>query len=266
MAFNVLFAVAAYYNLDINQIDIKTAFLYGLIDQLVYVEVPKDFETQATKRMVCKLLKTLYDLKQTPRLWYEKLAKFVLEKLGLQQINAEHSILISLAGINGPIVSTFVDDIKIMGIKDSNVITQVNQKLTVVFKIADIGPINFYQGLKVTRDPEKKIFKLSQPAYIDKILAKFHLDKTKTLNMSMKEISLLSIKNKKAMAAKKKCYQKMTSFIIFSMIETSSNITYATLIVSCFAKNLLYLHHKMVMTIFCYLKATRDVRITCGEE
>lgn len=63
MVFRVLFAIAAYYNLDIDQMDIKTVFLYGFIDKLVYVQVPKGSETQTTKKLVCKLLKALYNLK-----------------------------------------------------------------------------------------------------------------------------------------------------------------------------------------------------------
>lgn len=68
MAFRVLFAIAAYYDLDIDQMDVKTAFLYGLIDQLVYVQIPKGSESSANKGMVCRLLKALYGLTQAPRL------------------------------------------------------------------------------------------------------------------------------------------------------------------------------------------------------
>ena len=139
MAFRVLFAIAAYYDLDIDQMDVKTAFLCGLIDQLVYVQIPKGSESSANKGMVCKLLKALYGLKQVPRLWYERLSKFLLEKLGLQRINADHSIFVSTAGINGPIVSIFVDDIKIMGAKGSGVISRVKEELTAAFEMVDIG-------------------------------------------------------------------------------------------------------------------------------
>lgn len=70
MAFRVLFAIAAYFDLDIDQMDIKSAFLYGLIDQLIYVKLPKGTETEGTRDMVCKLLKALYGLKKSPRLWF----------------------------------------------------------------------------------------------------------------------------------------------------------------------------------------------------
>lgn len=150
MAFRVLFAIAASYDLDIDQMDVKTAFLYGLIDQLIYVEIPKGTETEANKNMMCRLLKPLYGLKQSPRLWYKKLSGFLLGKLGLVRINADHGIFITKAGLNGPIVSTFVDDIKIMAAKGSGMITRVKAELTAAFSI--MGPISFYLGLKVLRD------------------------------------------------------------------------------------------------------------------
>lgn len=73
--------------------------------------------------MVYKLLKALYGLKQVPRLWYEKLFNFFLKNLYLQQIHANHKIFVSLLGINGLIVSRFIDDIKIIGAKNSRVIS-----------------------------------------------------------------------------------------------------------------------------------------------
>ena len=113
MAFRTLFALAAFFDLDIDQMDVKTAFLYGLIDQLIYMEIPKGTETEATKNMFCKLLKAIYGLKQSPRLWYERFLAFLLKKLGLKRIHADHSIFVSGAGLKGPILSVFVDDIKI---------------------------------------------------------------------------------------------------------------------------------------------------------
>ncbi len=202
MVFKILFAITAYYDFDIDQMDVKTSFFYGLIDQLIYVQIPKGLETSANKNMVCKLLKALYGLKQAPRLWYERLSNFLLENLGLQQINADHSIFVSLAGINGPIVSTFVDDIKIIGAKNSGVIDQVKQELTATFEMADMGLISFYLGLKVCPNREKKIIKLSQPAYIDKILAKFYLSQANTSNTPIKETQL-EPSEKEATAAKR---------------------------------------------------------------
>ncbi len=187
IAFRVLFAIAAYNDLDIDQMDVKTAFLYEMIDQLVYVQIPKGSENSANKGMICKLLKTLYGLKQAPKLLYERFSQFLLEKLGLKQINADHSIFVTTLGINGPIISTFVDDIKVMGVKGSGHIEKVKLELAAAFEMADMGSISFYLGLKVERDQAKKTLKLSQPAYVDKILAKYHLNQAKPCHTPMKE-------------------------------------------------------------------------------
>ena len=63
MTFCIYFFLKAFYNLDINQIIIKTVFLYGLIDQLIYIKILKKIKIKLNKNMVYKLLKALYSLK-----------------------------------------------------------------------------------------------------------------------------------------------------------------------------------------------------------
>lgn len=265
MAFRVLFAIAAYYDLDIDQMDMKTAFLYSLIGQLIYVEIPKGSETEANKNMVCRLLKGLYGLKQSPKLWYERLSGFFQEKLGLARIHADHSIFITKAGLNGPIVSTFVDDIKMMAPKGSGIFQQVKVQLTAAFSMVDMGPISFYLGLKVERNSDNRTIKLSQPAYIDKVLNQFYLDKAKTVNTPMKEITLLQPRTEgEATAAEKERYQGMTGSIMFSIVETRPNISFATSVASRFAKNLGHQHTEAVKPILRYLKGSKERGITYG--
>lgn len=111
--------------------------------------------------MVYKLFNALYDLKQLPRLWYKRLSVFLLEKLGIEYTHVNHSIFISKAGLNRSIVSTFIDDIKIIWPKKSNFIGNVKVKLVAAFSMIDMGPISFYLDLKDIQDREKKTIKLS---------------------------------------------------------------------------------------------------------
>lgn len=83
--------------------------------------------------MVCKLLKAFYGFKQSFWLWYKRLSTFLLEKLGLKQINADHSIFVTIAGLDSSIVSTFVNNIKIMAPKESGIIERVKTKLASAF-------------------------------------------------------------------------------------------------------------------------------------
>ena len=267
MAFRMLFAIAAYYDLDIDQMDVKTAFLYGIIDQLVYMQIPKGLETTANTEMACKFLKTLYALNQAARPWYKKLSKFLLEKLGLKRINTDQSIFVTPSGINGPIVSTFVDDIKVIGVKESGQIKRVKRKLAAAFEIVDMRPINFYLGLKVESDRQKKTLKLFQPAYIDKIILKYHFDLAKPYNTLMKEAIFLPNEGPEAKQAERERYQGMTGSLMFSMVHTRPDIAIATSVVSRFAKNPSRQNKEAVKTIMRYLKATRTLGIKYdGEE
>lgn len=169
------------------------------------------------------------------------------------------------AGLNSPVVSTFVDEIKIMAPKESGIIQRIKAKLKAAFSMVNMGPISFYLGLKVERDRIKQTIKLSQPAYIDKILSRFHLDKAYAVNTPMKETALLQPRSKgQATAAEKERYQAMTGSIIFSMVETRPDIAFATSVVSRFAKNPGHQHTETVKTILRYLKGPRERGITYG--
>lgn len=101
----------------------------------------------------------------------------------------------------------------------------------------DIGLISFYFVLKIGRDRKRKTIKLSQPVYIDKILAKLYLFQVNMSNTFMKEC-LLESKKKEAIVVEQERYQRMTGLIIFFMVETRPDIAFATSIVSQCAKNL----------------------------
>lgn len=151
MTFRVLFVMATFYDLDIYQIDIKMAFFYRDINQLLYIILLKSYYKDQ-EQMVCRLNKALYGLKQSHQLWYKCLFSFLFEKLGLFQINADHNIFITYHRLNSLIASTFVDNIKIMGPKGSKTIEKVRRKLITAFEIVDMQPISFYLGLKVKRN------------------------------------------------------------------------------------------------------------------
>lgn len=183
---------------------------------------------------------------------------FLLEKLGLKRIHADHSILISTASLKGPMLSVFVDDIKIIIPKNSRIIGRVKAKLTATFSISDMRPISFYLGLRIDRDREQQTIKLSQPAYIEKVLEKFHLDKANPVNTLMKEsVPLTQRKEREALPSEKERYQAMTGSIIFSMVETRPNIAFVTSLVSRFVKNPSHQHTEAVKTILKYLKRSK---------
>ncbi len=127
--------------------------------------------------------------------------------------------------------------------------------------MVDMSPISFYLGLQIERNREERSIKLSQFAYIDKVLNRFHLDKANTVNTPMKDITPLKPRaggDGEATAAEKVRYQGITGSIIFSIVETRPDISFATSVASRFAKNLGHQHTEAVKTILRYLKSLRD--------
>lgn len=129
-----------------------------------------------------------------------------------------------------------------------------------------MGPISFYLGLKVDRNREKKTIKFSQPAYIQKVLTKYHLDKANTTNTPMKEVTLGPNLSTEATQAEKKRYQGMTGSLMFSMVETRPDIAFSVAVAACFAKNPSHAHIEAIKTILRYLKGSIDRGIMYGGE
>ena len=152
-----------------------------------------------------------------------------------------------------------------MAPKGTGIIQRIKSELTAAFLMVDMGPISFYLSLKVERDRANQTIKLSQPAYIDKVFARFYLDKANTVNTLMKETALFQARTDgQASAAEKKRYQGMTGSIMFLMVETRPDIAFATSVASRFAKNPGSQHTEVVKTILQYLKGSRERGITYG--
>ncbi|XP_044723701.1 reverse transcriptase (RNA-dependent DNA polymerase) domain-containing protein [Hirsutella rhossiliensis] len=107
-SYRTIFAIAAAEDLEIEQMDVKTAFLYGDIDEEVYLEQPEGFE-DGTGR-VCRLKKAIYGLKQAPRIWFHTITKF-LETLGYRPIAADVSVFVR----GKSIIAIYVDDLLLTG-------------------------------------------------------------------------------------------------------------------------------------------------------
>ena len=87
----VLLSLAVNLNWPLYQLDVKNAFLNGDLDEEVFMRLPPGFETKFGAEKVCKLKKSLYGLKQSPRAWFERFGKAV-KRLGYDQSQADHTM------------------------------------------------------------------------------------------------------------------------------------------------------------------------------
>ena len=112
MSYKALFALAAALDWDLEQMDVKTAFLYGAVEEIIYMMQPTGFESELYPDKVCRLNKALYGLKQSPRVWYNTFANFMKE-LGLFPIDADYSVFADPR--TNTIVALYVDDVLVTG-------------------------------------------------------------------------------------------------------------------------------------------------------
>ena len=109
-AIRILLAYACAHNIKLYQMDVKSAFLNGYINELVYVEQPPGFEDEKKSNHVYKLRKALYGLKQAPRAWYERLRDFLLSK-GFKMGKVDTTLFTKKLGNDLFVMQIYVDDI-----------------------------------------------------------------------------------------------------------------------------------------------------------
>ena len=131
----VLATVAA-QDLEMHQLDIKTAFLNGTIEEDVYVQQPPGY-TNGNPNQACKLVKALYGLKQAPRAWHTTL-KAELANLGFTESAADAGLFVSTNASNPVYLLTYVDDILIIA-PNANTMAPIKRKLMGAFDARDLG-------------------------------------------------------------------------------------------------------------------------------
>lgn len=254
MSYKILFAIAAAFNLEIEQMDVKTAFLYGEIDEEVYVEQPEGM-TDGTDR-VWKLRKALYGLKQAPRIWYETI-KQALQSIGFEPLIADYGIFAR----GGVFIAIYVDDLLIVG-PDMSEINTIKAFLASKFKMTDIGPCNYYLGISIQRDRMKRRISLNQRAYLEKILREFGMSDCKPVNTPVLPTGLEPAPTDyKAPEDTRHQYARMVGSLMYAMLGTRPDITYAVSLCSRFMANPTIAHFTAAKRVLRYLKGTLDLNL-----
>ncbi|CAI7796836.1 unnamed protein product [Closterium sp. NIES-53] len=147
-----LLAGAAIKGWVVKQMDVTTAFLNGVLEEEIFMAQPEGFDDGSGR--VLRLKKALYGLNQAPRQWYLKL-RGVLEEIGFTPSTADHSLFMLGEGEQRSFMVVYVDDILIFT-PSSDLVKEVMLKLQDKFKCRALGDVNFYLGLHIERDVEKR--------------------------------------------------------------------------------------------------------------
>jgi Reverse transcriptase (RNA-dependent DNA polymerase) len=170
-AVRTVLALAALEDMELESVDVSSAFLNGELDESVYMKLPEGFGVEGddgTVVWVLKLLKSLYGLKQAGRCWSKKLHE-VLTNLGFTRTESEHSFYIYEHNGVKILVPVYVDDLTLAS-KSKGALAKLKADLASNFKIRDLGPTEFILGIKVERDRPNRSIYISQSAYIQSIL------------------------------------------------------------------------------------------------
>jgi hypothetical protein len=163
-------AVVAERDLELEQTDIKTAFLNGELEETVYIQQPLGFE-QGGPGVVCQLAKALYGLPQAPRAWYQKL-NGELSALGFEATDADPTLYVRRGKDGDDYVLVHVDDMLIAGSSPAAV-ARVKAALGDLFEVKDLGAAQFFLGMEITRDRAARTLKLTQQKYSSEVLQRF---------------------------------------------------------------------------------------------
>ncbi|GKA73656.1 putative ribonuclease H-like domain-containing protein [Tanacetum coccineum] len=180
-AIRLFLAYASFKDFVVYQMDVKSAFLYGKIEEEVYVCQPPGFEDPEFPDRVYKVEKALYGLHQAPRAWYETLSTYLLDN-GFQRGQIDKTLFIKRVKSDILLVQVYVDDI-IFGSTKKKLCTEFEKLMHKKFQMSSMGELTFFLGLQVTQKDDG-IF-ISQDKYVDEILKKFGFSTMKTASTPM---------------------------------------------------------------------------------
>lgn len=266
-----ILALAAKENYEIHQIDVKSAYLYGRLEdnEVIYMKPPRGVELSGIKSgQVLKLRACLYGLKQAGRRWAKTLRSH-MEQIGLRRSEHDHAVYYRHLP-NGEVIVIFVhvDDMSLTT-RDSNQMALLKQKISDRFEIVDSGDIKWMLGIELIRDRTLRTVSLSQSTYVDQILERYGFADIKPLALPVDPNVILSKDQcpttpPEIASMRDKPYREALGALMYISVASRPDITYAVAQLAKFGENPGPTHWTALKRVYAYLKKTRSLRLTLG--
>lgn len=255
VSYKALFGIGVKRGLTIRHMDVVTAFLYGFLDEAIYIIQPTLFEVKGLQDLVCLLRKALYGLKQAPRVWYQTLADF-LEKKGFRRTESDHGVFVS----EHMFIAIYVDDLLIMS-KVNSELDALQDQLKARFKMTDLGEVSHYLGMQVDINSDKSEITLRQTTYLKKVLERFHLQDCKPVSTPMEPGigNLLLPSEEQADKETIKWYQSIVGSLMWPAIHTRPDLAYSVGVLSRYCSNPGKLHCNLLQRVLRYVAGTLNL-------
>ncbi len=236
MNYKTMYVIIVVNDWKIEQMNVKTAFLYDKIHENVFVVQLTKFEQEINK--ICKLNKILYDLKQSSRMWFETLIKFLFF-LDYVSLNVEFNVFMK----NDIMIVIYVNDL-IFTELDRAIIFWLKNALNEWFKMSDLNFCIYYLDMMIFRNWNLRQLILNQSVYVEQMLRNHEMWDCKSLIILM-NASCRLIKVFDEYTADKNLkisYQSVVRSLMYIMLKIRSNITYFILMISRYVFNLTQIH------------------------
>ncbi|PNX83829.1 beta-galactosidase [Trifolium pratense] len=246
----VLLSLAANFDWPLQQFDVKNAFLHGELLEEVYMDLPPGCnKSERHAQKVCKLKKSLYGLKQSPRAWFGRFTKSMIA-FGYVQSNSDHTLFLKKQQGKITALIIYVDDMVVTG-NDPEERKALQEHLSREFEMKDLGFLKYFLGIEVSRS-KKGIF-LSQRKYALDLLQETGMSACQPATSPMEEgLKLHNITDQ--VSCDKGRYQRLVGKLMY-LAHTRPDLAYALSIVSQFMHNPCEQHMNAVMHILRYLKS-----------
>jgi hypothetical protein len=249
-SYRLFFALQARFGWKCHQMDIKTAFLNGLLEHTIYVEPPEGFPFE--KDTVLLLNRSLYGLKQAPRQWYQRLSTFLLSQ-GWTVSKFDQSVFLK----DGMFMTVYVDDILIFGANEADIV-KVKQSLASEFKMTDLGLCAHYLGMQIHQEENGDVL-IHQATYLQQALEKYSLQDAREWSVPMDSRNKLTNTDIPSTPDFRKLYQSKVGTQNWSAIVSRPDLSYAVGITAQQNANPSKEHLAAVDRTFGYIKKTRDL-------
>ncbi|KAK4386119.1 Retrovirus-related Pol polyprotein from transposon RE2 [Sesamum angolense] len=263
----IMLALAAWYDYEIWQMDVKTAFHNGFIEEEIYIDQPEGFTVVEEEQKVCHLQRSIYGLKQASRSWNIRFDE-VIWGYDFIKNDFDPCVYKKVSGSSVLFLVIYVVDILLIG-NDIKMLGDTKAWLSTQFSIKDLGEASYILGIKIFRDRSKRILGMTQNSYVEKVLKRFKMEHSKRGFLPMRHRVKLSKKQSPKTDEELKrmldiSYASAVGRIQYDAQCTRPDVTYASSVTSRYQACAGEVHWTAVKTILKYLRRTKDVFLVYG--
>jgi hypothetical protein len=253
-----ILALAVTQDWEIQQMDVKGAYLNGILKEEVYMNQPEGYE-DGTSRL-CRLIKTLYGLKQSGREWNIELNN-KLETKGFNRLYSDPCTYIRKSNGGVEIITVWVDDLLIFT-NDPKLMNDLKKELQDMFEVTDLGDPNKIVGIEIERNREKGELKILQSKYIEAILERYGLSEANAVTTPLDpKVKLKPLTQTSEKGNRSNNYASLIGSLMYAAVGTRPDIAYAVYRLALYTADPNISHWTAAKRVLRYLKGMKDLGI-----